>query len=448
MDTDPCALLGWSALDGAGADSTLAGVLAGFLIAAAAALFMRYDRADANMIGLFASGVVVLTLSSYLFTVLTGTPHPQRYDPKICGQIWSQWLPCFTMLLIGGSVLLCGLAWALVSYSENLAVKLIERNRPMIRVERARRLFIGLSACLSLGGTTAVACWLIAANVLYLKTTTWNVAYLQLHRWRWLPHAFPVNWYVMFFVFLFGVYVMVRSAYLVIWHTITARQENVDSCIRYVPGGYDQTPAPLSEREDKRTWRVAKEICIPGVIALVALLACYLTREALACFPPNKKNCVELEEFSGQKTAFVVGVVVAAYIVARLAYWGIVHMVRQFIRSRFKGQTTTDKYAHADAMIRLTPSTEKPEDTIRIKYALRQLGVISYHVVFFSVLGTVFAAALTQGPLGNTWRTALSVLFGGLYPALILLGLSYSVAAAPGTGLPEWKTWKGLNLLP
>ena len=432
MAAEPClGNAGWNVLEGAPADSTLAGVLAGFLIAAAVALLVQwYDRSDPDTIALFASGVPALTLSSYLFTVLSGT----RPDPMVCNQMWSQWLPALAMLLIGGSVLLCGLGWALVSYADNLAVKLIEKNRPMRKVEENRRFFISLSGWLSLGATTATTCWLIAANVVYLKGTTGrHVGDKTIYPFF---EFLNVKWYTMFFVFLFGLYVMVRSAFLVIWRTSTARRENVDSCIRYAPGVYDESSTPLDARDNKLAERVAKEICIAVVIALGALLADYLTSQAVG------------ERFSGTTTRCIVSVVVAAYVSARLAYYGIVRTVRQFVGPTLRGQTTTDRYAKADAMIRHTPSTERPEDAIRIKYSLRRLSATSYHVVLFTILATVFAAALTQGPLWPNWRIGLSLFVGGLYPAGILLGLSYAVPAGPVTKLPEWKTWRGLRVLP
>jgi hypothetical protein len=434
MDQDPCVgNVGWSVLGGAPADSTLAGVLAGFLIAAAVALLMQwYDRSDPDTIALFASGVPALALSSYLFTVLSGTKPGPNPGAQVCGQIWSQWLPAFAMLLIGASVFLCGLGWALVSYGDNLAVKLIERNRPMKRVEENRRFFISLSAWLSLGGTTAMACWLIAANVIYLKATTGR-NYWGITRYSFFEFL-HVKWHLMFFVFLFGLYVMARSAYIIIWRTSTARRENVASCIRYEPDVYVESSTPRDVRDNKLAKRVAKEICIAFGIALGALLADYLTTPAVN------------ERFSCTTTSLIVGVVVVAYGVARLAYCGIVRLVGKFFDPTLREQSTTDRYAKADAMIRRTPSTEKPEEAIRIRYSLRRLSEASYHVVGFAIVATVLAAALTQGSL--PWGTGLSLIIGGLYPALILLGLSYAVPARPATKLPEWKTWRWLRLLP
>jgi hypothetical protein len=418
---------GWNVLEGAPADSTLAGVLAGFLIAAAVALLAQwYDRSDPDTIALFASGVPALTLSAYLFTVLSGT----QPDPAVCGQMWSQWLPALAMLLIGGSVFLCGLGWSLVSYADNLAVKQIEKNRAMKRVAEDRKFFISLSGWLSLGATTATMCWLIAANVVYLKGTTGrNVGDKTIYPGF---EFLGTKWYTMFFVFLFGLYIVIRSAYLVTQRTLTARRENIASCTRYVPGVHEEPRAPLDVKEGKLTERIVEEICIGVVIALGTLLADYLTDRAVA------------ESFSATIACGTIGVVVVAYVIARLAYCGIVRLFGPKLRE----QRTTQSFAEADIMIRRTPSTERPEDAIRIKYSLRRLSEASYHVVIFAILATVFAAALTQGSLAPTWMTGLSLFVGGIYPATILLGLSYAVPAGPASKLPEWKKWPGWRLLP
>jgi hypothetical protein len=424
---DPCArMVGWSTLHSATADLTLAGVLAGFLIAVVAALLAQwYDRASRGMIALFASGVPALTLSSYTFSISTGVTLPDTlwdgYE-NYCGQVWSQWLPAFAMLLIGGSVLLCGLGWALVIYSDNLAEKVKEKVPPET-IEDTHRFFIGLSAWLSLGGTAGMAGLLIAANVLYLQA---------IKRAPLTFFEFPpgVKWYAVFFVYLFGVYVIVRSAYLVIWRATSFRREPV-------PGVYTKSPTLRGARDNKRARRVAKEIGIANATAVGALLASYLTTAAVH------------EWVSVTTTPYTVVVVVVAYTIGRLAYCVVVHVVRQIQPSMSGGQATTKGYAEGDAKIRVTPSTEKPKDASQIKYSGGRLKATSYNVVFFAILGTIFAEVLTQAPLiSPNWRTGLSLFIGGLYPAWILLGLSYSVPAAPSTKLPEWKMRRGLRLAP
>jgi hypothetical protein len=442
MADDPCsANVGWSIMAGAGADSTLAGVLAGFLIVAATALLAQWnDRSDPDTFALFASGVPALTLSSYLFTVLAGSQPVSGY----CSQMWGQWLPAFALLLIGAAVLLCGLGWALVSYSDNLAVKLLELNRPMKRVMETRRFFISLSGCLSLGGTTAMTCWLIAASIVYLKATT--------ARKSWWGPYYPsieflhIKWYEMFFVFLFGLYVVVRSAYLVISRTLAARRENVASCIRYTPldttlvnvashtgptRAVLESRTPLDVRKYKRAKCVGHEICTAGAIVVFTLLAHFLTRQAVH------------EKYSLKTTCVVIGVLFGGYIIVRLAYRGVVSLFGPALPER----TADERFADSDARVQKTRSMEKPEDAIRIKYSVRRLSATSYHVVLFAIAGTLTAAGLTQG---SFWpgMTGVSLLVAGLYPACILLGLSYAVPAAPATKLPEWKTWRGWRLLP
>jgi hypothetical protein len=425
--------VGWSIMAGAGADSTLAGVLAGFLIVAATALLTQWnDRFGPDTFALFASGVPALTLSSYLFTVLAGSQPVSGY----CNQMWGQWLPAFALLLIGAAVLLCGLGWALVSYSDNLAVKQLEINRPMKRVEETRRFFISLSGCLSLGGTTAMTCWLIAASIVYLKATT--------GRDWWGKTLYPS---FEFFVFLFGLYVVVRSAYLVISRTRAARRENVASCIGYTPldttrenvaSHTGPTPAvvesrtPLDVRQYKRTQCVGRhEILIFAAIALFTLFTLFLTRQAVH------------EKFSVAATCGIIGLLLGGYIIARLAYRCVIH----FFGPALPQQTADKRFADADARVQKTRSIEKPEDAIRIKYSVRRLGATSYHVVIFAIAGTLFAAGLTQG---SFWpgMTTVSLLLSGLYPACMLLGLSYAVPAGPTTQLPAWKTWRGWRLLP
>jgi hypothetical protein len=82
MDNDPCADIPlWSVLNSAVPDLTLAGVLAGFLIAVVAALVVQwYDRASPRMIALFASGVPALMISSYLFSIESGAKPPRGIE--------------------------------------------------------------------------------------------------------------------------------------------------------------------------------------------------------------------------------------------------------------------------------------------------------------------------------------------------------------------------------
>jgi hypothetical protein len=270
MKEDTCGdQVAWSVTEAAAAHSTLAGVLAGFLILAATTLLVNwYYRSDAHTIGLFVSGVPALTVSSYIFGVLSGV---KPTSPSQCDQMWSQWLPALASLFIGGAVLLCGLGWALVSYGDNLAVELIKKNLPMATVADRRKIFIVLNGWFSFAATTAPTCLLIAANVLYLKAS--NVP-----KWSFFEF-WDVSGYALLSVFLFGFYVVLRSGYLVIWRTRAAIQENEQSCRKYAPGVYNnyRTPRPKANKRRKFVGEAATAV----LIVLGALLASYLTKEAV-----------------------------------------------------------------------------------------------------------------------------------------------------------------------
>jgi hypothetical protein len=417
MKGDKCGdQVAWSVTDAAAAHSTLAGVLAGFLILAATTLLVNwYYRSDAHTIALFVSGVPALTISSYLFGVLNGAKPTSQSQ---CDQMWSQWLPALASLFIGGAVLLCGLGWALVSYGDNLAVTLIKKNRPMATVADRRKFFIVLNGWFSFAATTAPTGLLIAANVLYLKAS-------NVQRWKFLEF-WDVKLYVMLFVFLFGFYVVFRSAYLVIWRTRAALEENDQSCRKYVPGVYNdyRTPRPKANKSAKFVGNIAVAI----LLLLGALLASYLTKEAVQ------------DPFSGRATCHLIILVLIVYAVGRWGYCAIAPVK--------KLPKTHKKFAVADDMIRLTPSAEEPADAIRIRYPLERIAIVSHNLVLFAILATIFAAELTQGPLWPYWRVGLTLVIGGFYPAVILLGLSYAVPAGMGFDLPKWKTKPPLKYMP
>jgi hypothetical protein len=471
MDNDPCADKPlWSVLNSAVPDLTLAGVLAGFLIAVVAALVVQwYDRASPRMIALFASGVPALMISSYLFSIESGAKPPDESKvvaeltgPKLtggpafllvptpskeagfpdvpppfnspkhstvvtlhCNQEWSQWLPAFAALLIGGSVLLCGLGWALVIYGDHLADRLKKDNVPTGTIEDYHRFFIRLSALLSFGATIGMTGLLIAADVVYLTATTrphnttepnTTLAFLE------FPHG--VHWYAIFFVFLFGLYVVTGSLYIVFSRTTSFAWGE------HGLGVHTKSPARRRAWGNKRVWRVAREIGIVLVVALGAFVAGWLTKEVLGRDSSGHPN------FSGHLIEYV-AIVAAVYAVGRLAYCGIVQ-VPQYSRSVREGRATTKGHAEADAKIPVAPSIAKPEGN----YSSGWLRATSYHVVIFSVLTAAFTMLVTNGPLWNflgSLQTGLILFIGGLYPAGILIGLSYSVPADPSVELPKWK---------
>jgi hypothetical protein len=404
-DKDPCATnTGWSVFQSANSNLTLAGVLAGFLIAVVAALVVQwYDRASPRTIALFASGVPPLTLASYLFTISSGANESDGLKAfgDRCNQVWSQWLPAFAMLLIGGSVLLCGLGWALVIYSDNLAVRLGQQNMPIDEIRENQRFFTSFSAWLSVGGTTGGAALLMVADVVYLKAT------VDPNK----PQV-PLVGCAMFFVFLIGLYVMVRSLCLVITHAYSFHDRE-----RGFPvGARFALVRRVTENEGRRLF--AREIAVAAAVALGTLTACFLTYRTD-------------QRFASENTSTIVLVVVLIYAVGRFTYLA-----------------TAQWFAGPAAKTRIAASVEPTDESVDLKYSGGRLAATSYNVILFAILGTVFSVALTQGPLWNSWRSGLTLFIGGLYPASILLGLSYSVAASSNIRVPRWKMLRGLRLLP
>jgi hypothetical protein len=128
--------------------------------------------------------------------------------------LWSEWLLATGSLFIGSAVLVCGLEWALVSYADNLAVKLWETNIPIKRIEDGRKFFIRLNAWLSVAVTTAATALLMVATVIYLTA----IGQQDLNR-----EIFGETWYLLFFAYLFGLYLIGRASYVVFSRTRSAR---------------------------------------------------------------------------------------------------------------------------------------------------------------------------------------------------------------------------------
>jgi hypothetical protein len=356
-------------------------------------------------------------------------PYNSPADPKVityCNQVWSQWLPAFAALLIGGSVLLCGLGWALVIYGDHLADRLKEKNLHAEAIEDYHKYFIGLNALLSLSATIGMTGLLIAANVTYLTATADANTTLTFFEF---PHG--VNWYAMYFVFLVGVYLIAASGYLVLSRSTSFAWED------HSPRVHIKSSAQGGVWGNKRLRRGATEIGAVLVVASGALLAGYLTKGVLD------------GKFSGHTISYAEAVT-ATYAIGRLAYCGI-SKVRQYGRSERERRATTKGYADAESETTVAPSAEAPEDAIQLNYSSGRLRATTYHVVFFALLGAVFTVVVTNGYLWKimgSWQSGLTLFIGGLYPACILLWLSYSVPANPRVRLAEWKTLPVLRFLP
>jgi hypothetical protein len=415
MGNDPCTGgVWWSAITAASGDSTLAGVLAGLLIAAAAALLVGwYEESDPHTIALFGSGVPALAFSTYLFTVIAGMSFPPRDDHNdavvstVCSQMWSQWLLAMGLLFIGGAVLVCGLGWALVSYADNLAVKLCQRGL-LNTVQGRRQYFIRLSGWLSGGVITTTIALLISANIVYVKT---------------IPQGFlgstEAKWYTTFSVFTLGILFILRSTYVAVVRTLSAQLANRRSCVAYAGAGVRPAPErrPMQRLRARasslggsggRVVLAAKEFATVVLVALGAALAVHMTTTSSG------------RHYWAAPSRLVL-LVVGLYVVARLTGGVIARMAR--------GSAADNDDTSPNLRVLEAADGDDKYQRIRIKYSLGKLSVTTRCVVGLAILAAFFDVALTQGAFG-TAQIVMSLLLGGVCPAVVLVGLSESIPAA------------------
>lgn len=105
----------WSVIESASANSTLAGVLAGFLVAAIAVLYQQSRSSHGHTLALFFSGVVTLGLASHLFSSVSGLV---AMSNEACARAWSQGIVASGMLATGSIALVAGLAWMLTRVAD------------------------------------------------------------------------------------------------------------------------------------------------------------------------------------------------------------------------------------------------------------------------------------------------------------------------------------------
>jgi hypothetical protein len=374
---------------------------------------------------LFGSGVPALTLSTYLFTVIAGVEYPKNIDyttrggtgDNLCSQLWSNWLLAIGLLWIGAAILVCGLGWALVSYADNLAVKLCKTNTPIDKIEDLRRAFILLNALLSGAAITGATALFIVPSVAYLTGIGYSDS----------SHEFiGVKWYLLFFIYLGGLYLIGRSSYVVIKRTLSALRANKKSCAAYAaggpPGAIDDEgikagvgPArpPAAKDPRKLAMHAAEEFARVIWAAFCAFLAVYMT---------SGKAFHHQQWAVSPKTVITIVIHLAVlYVIVRAIYVIIAGIIERV--SAKKGATPTNNKA-------VPPANTKPVERIRIEYGRGWLRVATYGVVILAALGTFFVALLTQGPLLPHPRIFISLFLGGLYPAVVLTWLSSSVPAA------------------
>ena len=107
-----CGSAGWSAVSSAGANSALAGVLAGFMLNGIVVLLSRTitDIGKVRALGLLLAAFVALGLDSYLFGLVTGD--------KSCHRAWTEAMLAAGLLAIGTVAIIAGFGLLVAEYVE------------------------------------------------------------------------------------------------------------------------------------------------------------------------------------------------------------------------------------------------------------------------------------------------------------------------------------------
>lgn len=113
MNAPDCIPDGWSVVASAGANSQLAGLLAGFVFTGFVILFSREGPKNVQTLSLFVVSFVVLGFDSYLFSYVTGSG-----TDVVCTRVWTVAMIASGLLALGAVALICGIAWLVVDYLE------------------------------------------------------------------------------------------------------------------------------------------------------------------------------------------------------------------------------------------------------------------------------------------------------------------------------------------
>lgn len=315
--------------------------------------------------------------------------------------------------IIGGAVLVCGLGWALVSYADNLAVRLCQRGVPIKAIEGRRMSLIRLNGSLSGGVIVTTIALLISSNVRYLKTV--HEGFFE---------SDEVKGYAILFVFMLGILFISWSRYIAIARTRSAERANIRSCAAHPSGplpadadnqringfltglrdGHSTVLRYLRSTSGKiTTVRTAREIAFIIWVTLGTALAVYMTSTAV-----------------GRDHWAAVIWVVGLYIIARL-----------FALNRSAARETAGK-----GYISTNQEADESVDRIRIKYSVGCLSTATRGVVVLAILGAFFDVALTQGAFGGP-QSVITLFLGGLFPAALLTGLSHSIPAVDVVATPQ-----------
>jgi hypothetical protein len=437
MAWDPCgSAVHWSLVAAAPTLSTLAGVLAGFLVVATAAIFATFYRTNSNTIALFAVGVPALTTSSFLFGFISGIlPIDQKSASKIilvnsvlqdtrCFQLWSQWLFAMSLLAIGGAVLTCGFAWALIAYTEEVSQKRIALiGRAGLGTLRNRRNFVlKVAGGMSTAGLVTATIILVNAMLVYVKAvnaSTWHLCGL----------------YLVFQIWGAGLYAICRVVRLAWVRTRDAMRENKSAYTRAfkafnVREDSDLTYEPDGDKDTCRSipwWLCAIAWLIPGTA-----LSLWITIPTVNTDQPGRVHV-------GVWWIESIGEVAVLYLIILAFYCFIQH----------KWPPDDDKDA-VKSYNDKNPATA-PAEAIKVRYDYGQVFSTTLHVVWLALASIALAAVFYQGDLWHDkcpWLTTLTVLVvGGLYPLLIILGLAYSLASGQDKMVPHWKTLEWFKIL-
>jgi hypothetical protein len=362
------------------------------------------------------------------------------------------------LLAVGGAVLICGTAWALVGYGEKLAEALAPKNssngdrsltaeevktlhvEAVRAIEKYRRFLIFLSGWLSAAGIGTAIVILVVANMLYLKSidrVDWHFSLPLPHDLDsiellppcvscFLANLGPLNvtYYFAFFIWGLGLYAACRVGYLAFSRTVSAALANVVACRQKLDSidGHPYSPAPsgLQSRNDPpgnrmRQWEWwATTVVMIAVIAFVTCLARNMTSYTMNRYASDHKDA-----FHEITSGWVVLHTTLIYLVMRIVY--------QLRSQKHREKASPPKDTAADGL----------KDPVRISYNLGRPVAAMFHVVGLAILTICIAAIFTQGDLGCHGLAAVGLPFftAGLYPIGILVGLGYCLAAAdPGSG--------------
>ena len=139
-----CGSAGWSAVSSAGANSALAGVLAGFMLNGIVVLLSRTitDIGKVRALGLLLAAFVALGLDSYLFGLVTGD--------KSCHRAWTEAMLAAGLLAVGTVAIIAGFGLLVAEYVEKKDSESVEMLTMLFDVLRLGVALVVLSLLLIL----------------------------------------------------------------------------------------------------------------------------------------------------------------------------------------------------------------------------------------------------------------------------------------------------------